>query len=1003
MSTEHPSSSHNFGIPKATLTTPATNPTTTFSPQAGQYYRVDSSRNTYAELWRDNRSPAVLIAWLSKLLRIKLPGTVNDLNVVSLRPFLVNVRTVQETLPSDVQQKFQPVMRELKGLGFGKAIFFAIDDQFHHSRTWQIALLSRDGRSIARINHRVEGPAYSKKHFFTEFLSKLSGNRFLYASSARAQLLVPALCQLNWNDKATTSQLWMSHRQKLDEARLAGDAAVVMTGSREVVEVLESHHEAVRDFHLARGVFSSMQGEDLAQAVVIDRTTEQARTGQTRHPEIMAQLDRLQKNRTNWTSALLVLGVSIGLFIGAGAGVWKWSWEMLLMIMGILLVHEAGHYIGMKLFKYKNVRMFFIPFLGAAVSGENYAAPAWKKVLVSLMGPLPGIFLGGLLGVAGMVNNNDTMMSVAVMTLILNALQLLPVLPLDGGHVMHTLIFSRNFYLDAIFQVIAVCLLVGLGAIIGDRVVLGLGAIMAIAIPTAFKVAKIALELRQQGFGPNGISPFTATPATAVSAAEPGVNPASAMLAVAPTEVPIAAPFHPAVNAEECAITPPAAEAIVERILVRFPKLKSPKQVAQLTLRVFEMLVTRPAGIAASVGFVFLHGASFIMALVLLMVFMIAQDPEMIDPYAANTANPTCLVDPEGITTWNSTSVFPGVAPGDKQPETEPNTLSLGEFETIIATFSSSEEARSAFDEVKQEPPTLATLVLFGQSVFLSLPLSDESARTRWFDQFDGQAETVFVASEGGDGASLTLACLAADKQQAQEIEERLTCFLALPQLCLIPPWASDDLDQRSEGERTRHETARATFCQLYWAFPSDTPELETLRDNMSRAVRRNNQTEVTRLSKKLSDLQNQLIIRELERIRDNETDPASRNLADRYIAIKVDELKEEKQPKELEPEEDWQQVVYEVNARQRNELGPLMGQLPLSPNGGRPSPKMLRYSTSNGYVDHSGNAKLLVYLTFEDVLHGAPAFLKWLKQHGCRDFKYEIRSADIADYYFDE
>jgi len=47
------------------------------------------------------------------------------------------------------------------------------------------------------------------------------------------------------------------------------------------------------------------------------------------------------------------------------------------------------------------VRMFFIPLMGAAVSGQNYTAPAWKKVLVALAGPLPGIIVGIALGCAG--------------------------------------------------------------------------------------------------------------------------------------------------------------------------------------------------------------------------------------------------------------------------------------------------------------------------------------------------------------------------------------------------------------------------------------------------------------------------------------------------------------------------------------------------------------------------------------------------------------------------
>ena len=215
MSAEPPSSSLDAGIPQASSATPATPLAPAHAPQAGRYYRVDSSRTSYTELWRDTRSPLVLIGWLSKLLRVKLPGSVNDPNVVSLRHFVVADGAVEETVPCDVRQKLEPVVREMTDLGFGEAVYFSIHDLFHHSRTCQVALLHRDGRSVARVTHRVEGMEVSKTYFFTEFLSALTSATFLYSSSARAQLFVPTKCRLNWDPKATTSQLWVSHRHAL--------------------------------------------------------------------------------------------------------------------------------------------------------------------------------------------------------------------------------------------------------------------------------------------------------------------------------------------------------------------------------------------------------------------------------------------------------------------------------------------------------------------------------------------------------------------------------------------------------------------------------------------------------------------------------------------------------------------------------------------------------------------------------------------------------------------
>jgi len=36
------------------------------------------------------------------------------------------------------------------------------------------------------------------------------------------------------------------------------------------------------------------------------------------------------------------------------------------LVLLVLFVHEAGHFLGMKAFGHKNVQMFFIPLMGAA-------------------------------------------------------------------------------------------------------------------------------------------------------------------------------------------------------------------------------------------------------------------------------------------------------------------------------------------------------------------------------------------------------------------------------------------------------------------------------------------------------------------------------------------------------------------------------------------------------------------------------------------------------------
>ena len=100
---------------------------------------------------------------------------------------------------------------------------------------------------------------------------------------------------------------------------------------------------------------------------------------------------RALQSQKRW-SAGLVLIVSLALFIFVRQQQ-SASSQGLLVLLSVLLLHESGHYLGMRLFGYRDVRMFFIPFFGAAVSGKRGAVAPWKEGVVLLLGPLPGIAL----------------------------------------------------------------------------------------------------------------------------------------------------------------------------------------------------------------------------------------------------------------------------------------------------------------------------------------------------------------------------------------------------------------------------------------------------------------------------------------------------------------------------------------------------------------------------------------------------------------------------------
>ena len=100
------------------------------------------------------------------------------------------------------------------------------------------------------------------------------------------------------------------------------------------------------------------------------------------------------------------------------------------VLLGVLLFHELGHYAGMRLFGYRDVRMFFIPFFGAAVSGRREGVAAWKEAIVLLLERAKLVVEGaGAVGVAALLAGKAGGSGVAV-----------PVL--SGGNIDATMLIS---------------------------------------------------------------------------------------------------------------------------------------------------------------------------------------------------------------------------------------------------------------------------------------------------------------------------------------------------------------------------------------------------------------------------------------------------------------------------------------------------------------------------------------------------------------------------------
>lgn len=132
----------------------------------------------------------------------------------------------------------------------------------------------------------------------------------------------------------------------------------------------------------------------------------------------------------------------------AGASVaaysWLFSWQFAVTLIACLVVHEYGHIRAMKYFGMKTKGIYLIPFVGGAALSDEKINTRWQDVVISIMGPTFGLFMSLAAMVAYWITGNIFFAGIATFNALLNLFNLLPILPLDGGHILKSISFSMN-------------------------------------------------------------------------------------------------------------------------------------------------------------------------------------------------------------------------------------------------------------------------------------------------------------------------------------------------------------------------------------------------------------------------------------------------------------------------------------------------------------------------------------------------------------------------------
>jgi Zn-dependent protease len=127
------------------------------------------------------------------------------------------------------------------------------------------------------------------------------------------------------------------------------------------------------------------------------------------------------------------------MFISIAAYALAFGWPFAVGFVLLLFIHEMGHVIQLRREGVEASAPIFIPFVGAVISVKSLGEDAAAEARVGLAGPILGT-AGTLVPLAiWLATGSDLWRALAYIGFFINLINLMPVLPLDGGRAMAVL------------------------------------------------------------------------------------------------------------------------------------------------------------------------------------------------------------------------------------------------------------------------------------------------------------------------------------------------------------------------------------------------------------------------------------------------------------------------------------------------------------------------------------------------------------------------------------
>ena len=460
-------------------------------------------------------------------------AAVNQLQGIRIQRPLFQLKDASD-IPDHLLELYQGVIAQLSELGFEVHHYqLSYDIIVHeHAEKWSVIMVNRDTSVLAEISPSssflyLPGPE-------VDFWSIGKDGSALITINGRGHTLLCNISRAEFHDPmvATLEEQYLSHRDEQQDVfkdkqlvipnaaiylklqqklindyflNLLKEGGVVSTGQNQFRLTMRKTVSLVKQLLRGEKRLRKLLREKFAKKVqeknqVIDNQdviTDISVTGA--YPveaEVQAYL-RLRSVQQRTPAGLFgKLTVFVfTLILSYFAFGLVFSFNSVLILLGVILFHELGHIAAMYAFKYRDLQILFIPLMGAAATGNKEDVALWKQVIVYLMGPLPGILVG--IGLIAMYQyyQSPWLYETAIIMLVINYLNLLPFVPLDGGHIIRLTIMERFPTGKLMFSALSGLAFAAAGWFFGEPVFWVLAVIMFASLPWSALEAGVLNEL----------------------------------------------------------------------------------------------------------------------------------------------------------------------------------------------------------------------------------------------------------------------------------------------------------------------------------------------------------------------------------------------------------------------------------------------------------------------------------------------------------------------------